>query len=116
MRISCQFNVFYRDYQHDVSISSSNPEPLEGDRLVSLAEHLLSDPDNFLGVEDSSHTVLQLYANEDGSIVMELLYAESTGCLQLKGTRQQAMEILDRLPAVFENGLLPGANYIVPEG
>lgn len=108
----CQFNVFYRDYLHDVSISSSSPESLEGDRLVSLAEHLLNNPDNFLGVEDNSHTVLQLYANEDGSIIMELLYAESKGCLQLKRTRQQALDILDQLPAVFEDGLLPGANYI----
>jgi len=108
----CYFNVFYRDYQHQVTISSASPEPLAGDRLVPLAEHLLCNPDNFLGVEDEKQTVLQLYANEDGSVIMELLYPESDGCLQLKRTQQQAMEILGRLPAVFEDGLLPGANYI----
>lgn len=112
MNTICQFNVFYRDYLHQVSISSASPEPLAGDRLVPLAEHLLGNPDNFLGVEDEKQSVLQLYANEDGSIVMELLYPETDGCLQLKRTRQQAMEILGKLPAVFEDGLLPGANYI----
>jgi hypothetical protein len=112
MKEISEFMVFYRDYLHDVSISSANPEPLAGDRLIHLAEHLLSDPDNFLGVEDQKHTVLQMYANEDGSIILELLYPESDGCLQLKRTRQQAMEILAGLPAVFEDGLLPGANYI----
>lgn len=112
MKTSCEFMVFYRDYKHDVSIRSANPEPLAGDRLAPLAEHLLGDPDNFLGVEDEKHTVLHLYANEDGSIVMELMYPDSDGCLRLKRTREQAMEILGRLPAVFEDGLLPGANYI----
>ncbi len=112
MKITCEFMVFYRDYQHDVSISSASPEPLASDRMVPLAEHLLCNPDNFLGVEDAKHNVLQLYANEEGSITMELMYFESAGCLQLKRTRQQAMEILGKLPAVFEDGLLPGANYI----
>lgn len=109
---SCEFKVFYRDYAHDVSISSASPEPLAGDRLAPLAEQLLGDPDNYLGVEDEKHTVLQLYANEDGSIILELIYPESDGCLRLKTTRQQAMEILRKLPNLFEDGLLPGANYI----
>jgi len=112
MKKTLEFMVFYRDYVHDVSISSANPEPLAGDRLVHLAEHLLVDTDNFLGVEDQQHTVLQLYANDDGSIILELIYAESDGCLRLRRTRQQAMEILGRLPPVFEDGLLPGANYV----
>ena len=109
---SREFKVFYRDYKHDVSISSASPEPLAIDRLAPLAERLLADPDNFLGVEDENHTVLQLYASEDGSVILELLYPESDGCLRLRRTRQQAMEILCKLPAVFEDGLLPGANYI----
>ncbi len=112
MTQTCEFMVFYRDYLHDVSISSVSPEPLSGDRLVPLAERLLCDPDNFLGVEDEKHTVLQLYANEEGSVILELMYPEADGCLQLKRTRQQAMEILAGLPAVFEDWLLPGANYI----
>ena len=63
-------------------------------------------------MEDENHTVLQLYATEDGSVVLELIYPESDGCLRLKRTRQQALEILGKLPAAFEDGLLPGANYI----
>lgn len=112
MKKNCEFMVFYRDYVHDVSISSANPEPLAGDRLAPLAEHLLVDPDNYLGVEDQKHTVLQLYANDDSCIILELIYPESDGCLRLKRTRQQAMEILGSLPSVFEDGLLPGANYV----
>ena len=112
MKKSREFMVFYRDYVHDVSISSANPEPLAGDRLVPLAEHLLADPDNYLGVEDQKLTVLQLYANDDSCIILELIYPESDGCLRLKRTRQQAMEILGSLPSVFEDGLLPGANYV----
>ena len=106
------FNVFYRDFVHDVGISSANPEPLPRDRLVPLAEKLLTDEDNYLGVVDSSETILQLYRSDEDTLVVELIYPKSEGCMQKKLSQQQAMDLLAGLPEVFAEDLLPGATYI----
>ena len=54
------YRVFYRDYVHQVSISSTQPEPLAAGRLGALAEQLLQHADNFLGVVDDQENILQL--------------------------------------------------------
>ncbi|MGV6827166.1 MAG: hypothetical protein ACWA5Q_09325 [bacterium] len=106
------FRVFYRDYEHGVSISSSEPEQLDADRLVPLATQLLNCEDNFLGVVDDNDLVLQLYLEDSGRIVMELLFPESRGFMQCRRERDEAMDILRALPAAFGDDLLPGANYV----
>ena len=108
----CRFNVFYRDYVNDVSISSTEPEPLDSDRLMPLAENLLVNEDNYLGILDNNDVLLQLYRSSDGGITLELSYPETTGCVQLKCTWEQAMGLLTGLPKEFTDDLLPNAHYI----
>ena len=109
-----QLRVFYRDYANAVSISSAQPELLARDRVVPLAERLLSDSDNFLGLVDASDAILQCYlADDDGdNVTLELVYPEATGCLRLTLPHQRALAILDNLPETFDEGLLEGAQYI----
>jgi hypothetical protein len=111
------FDVFYRDYRHNVSISSASPEPLDAKRLAPLAEKLLESPDNFFGVVDKVNTILQLYLDDENGgakplVVVELLFADRQGYLQAKLSLQEAMALLDRLPDEFSNDLLPGGQFI----
>lgn len=105
--------VFYRDYGSGTSISSTQPESLLSDRLAPLAERLWSSADNFLGIVDRHDTILQSYADDDPAmIVLELVYPEQAGALQLTVTREQALARLQDLPDRFDDSLLPGAERI----
>ena len=107
------FRVFYRDYAHAVSIPSSQPEALVAGRVRALAERLLGEPDNFLGVVDRNDTILQTYcADQPGRLVLELIYPEASGCLRLQLAREAALDLLATLPAEFDESLLPGAQYL----
>lgn len=106
------FNVFYRDYDNDVMIKSSAPEALSGDRIFSLAEKLLRNPDNFLGIVDDQEQILQCCVDDDGKVMMELLYPDSKGGLQLKMSWDRASKLLSDLPQPFTESLLPGAQYL----
>jgi hypothetical protein len=107
------FLVFYRDYVNGVAISSTAPESLAGERLGPLAETLLQHADNFLGVVDSHERVLQAYLDDDEqSVYLELLYPEGRGAMRLQLAWADAVELLDRLPAEFDENLLPGAQFI----
>lgn len=105
------FRLFYCDFGHDVSISSANPEPLAADRLVPLAEQLLAGEDNYLGVVDANETILQFYLSGK-KLVVELIYPNSSGILQLKLPVDEGLELLGSLPDEFTEELLPGATYI----
>lgn len=105
------FRVFYRDYANDVSISSAAPESLLADRIAPLAERLLVNDDNFLGVLDDDELVLQCYRDGD-QMVLELLFPESPGYLQKRVGVAEALALLASLPAHFDEGLLPGAHYV----
>lgn len=108
-----QVRVFYRDYANAVSISSAQPEALPIDRVVPLAERLLVDADNFLGIVDTSDAILQCYiGDDDGIVTLELVYPEASGCLRTALPRGQALALLGRLPETFDEHLLPGAQYI----
>ena len=105
--------VFYRDYANQVTISSAQPEVLAVDRVVPLAEQLLVDQDNFMGLVDAADSILQCYlADDDANVTLELVYPEATGCLRLTVSRARALAILDRLPTTFDESLLEGAQYI----
>jgi len=105
------FNIYYCDFVHDASISSSKPEFLAADRLVPLAEHLLAAQDNYLGVIDSADTILQFYLSGK-NMVVELLYPEGKGLLQTKMPMEEGLALLGSLPDVFDETLLPGASFI----
>ena len=108
-----QLRVFYRDYANQVMISSAQPEALAVDRIVPLAERLLVDADNFLGLVDASDLILQCYmADDPANVTLELVYPEATGCLRLTVSRDRALAILGRLPTTFDESLLQGAQYI----
>ena len=105
--------VFYQDYANAVSIPSTHPETLRADRIVPLADRLLVAGDNFLGVVDHNDVILQCYAGDDPeTITLELIYPEASGCLRLTVPREQALDILDRLPEHFDESLLSGAQYV----
>lgn len=111
------FDVFYRDYRHNVAISSASPEPLDAKRLAPLAEKLLESADNFFGVVDKENTILQLYLDDEAEgpepvVVVELLFAEQPGYLQARMPLAEALALLDRLPDAFDNELLPGGRFI----
>lgn len=111
------FDVFYRDYRHDVSISSAAPEPLDAKRLAPLAEKLLESPDNFFGVVDKQNTILQLYLDDEAEgaepqVIAELLFAEQPGYFQLHLSLAEALQLLDRLPDEFDDTLLSGGRFI----
>ena len=105
--------VFYRDYRSGASIPSTHPESLSAARIAALADQLLTAGDNFLGVVDANDVILQCYAGDDAStITLELVYPEATGCLRLTLPREQALDRLDHLPAMFDESLLSGAQYV----
>lgn len=105
--------VFYRDYINAVTISSAQPEALQADRIVPLADRLLMPGDNFLGVVDRNDVILQCYVADDpADITLELVYPEASGCLRLTLPRGQALDRLDALPDLFDESLLQGAQYI----
>ena len=105
--------VFYRDYRHAASIPSTHPESLAVDRLTALAERLLVEGDNFLGVVDRNDLILHCYvADRSDEVTIELLYPEASGCLRLTLPREQALARLAELPEVFAESLLSGAQYI----
>ena len=106
------FSVFYRHYEHDVTIKSTEPEILAADRLAAVAEHLLSSEDNFFGILDNGDAILQLYLDDDGSIVAELIYPDVDGCFRARMSLQEVTTLLGRLPSVFTEDLLPGAQFI----
>ncbi len=107
------FRVFYRDYVNDVSISSARPESLAAERIAPLAETVLQHADNFIGVVDANELVLQLYLDDDeSSVFLELLYPEGQGMLRLNLPWEQAVAVLRDLPEAFDEGLLPGAQFI----
>jgi len=106
-----RFHVFYCDFLRDVSVSSSKPEPLAGERLVPLAEQLLVVEDNYLGVVDGNDTILQLYLS-GAEMVVELIFPESSGVLQRKLPVAEALALLEGLPEEFTEALLPGASYV----
>jgi len=106
------FTVFYRDYENDVSIKSTDPESLNADRIEPIAKRLLANPDNFLGIVDVSDQILQCYLEDDGDVVFELLYPESEGCMRLKMDWDKAMKLLADLPQPFTEKLLPDATYV----
>jgi hypothetical protein len=113
LRSNAGVRVFYRDYVNSVSISSAAPEPLALDRVGPLADRLLHSCDNFLGIVDSSDTILQCYLDDDQqNVILELVYPEATGCLRSRMLRAQAMSFLQALPASFEKLQLEGAQYI----
>ena len=103
------FGVFYRDYAHEVAISSASPESLLAERLPALAERLLVNEDNYLGVVDRNEVILQLFLEDDGRIVVELLRPNIPGYLRLVMPRAQALALLAHLPEAFGPELLPGA-------
>lgn len=111
------FDVFYRDYRHNVSISSATPEPLNAKRLAPLAEKLLESPDNFFGVVDDKNTILQFYLDDEAkspeaAIVAELLFAENPGYYQADMSLADALSLLAKLPSQFGNDLLTGGRFI----
>ena len=103
------FSVFYRDYAHDVAISSTKPESLLGSRVAPLAERLLVNEDNFLGIVDRNDVILQVYLDRPDVVVMELLRPESASCLRSTATLAEALVLLGSLPDVFDVETLPGA-------
>jgi hypothetical protein len=111
------FDVFYRDYRHNVSISSAQPEPLDAQRLAPLAEKLLESPDNFFGVVDREHTILQCYLDDEADaaaprVILELVFAENPGYYQASLPLADALALLGKLPQVFGKDLLPGGRFI----
>jgi hypothetical protein len=100
------FGVFYRDYAHDVAISSARPESLLGSRLPALAERLLVDEDNFLGIVDRNENILQLYLDDDGLVVVELLRPGRDDLDQVRLPLAQVLARLADLPADFDRRLL----------
>ena len=105
--------VFYRDYINAVTISSAQPEVLQADRIVPLADRLLVPGDNFLGVVDRHDVILQCYVADDpAEITLELVYPEASGCLRLTLPRGDALDRLDALPELFDDSLLQGEQYI----
>ena len=107
------FKVFYRDYVNNVTISSAQPEELAGERIVPLAEALLQHADNFLGVVDKNDLILQAFLDDDEQTVfLELVYPEGKGAMRLQLPWADALDTLAKLPAEFDESLLPGAQYI----
>ncbi len=103
------FAVFYRDYAHAVAISSAQPESLLAERIPALAERLLVNEDNYLGVVDRNEVTLQLFLEHDGQVVLELLRPDLPGYLRKVMPRAAALELLGHLPDTFGADLLPGA-------
>ncbi len=110
------FGVFYRDFVREVVISSAKPESLLADRIPALARRLLVNEDNYLGVVDQHEMILQLYLDDDGQVVMELLRPDTPGCLRSTVPMAEAIERLSDLPERFDANMLHNAELINDEG
>ena len=110
------FGVFYRDYAHGVAISSAHPESLLAERIPALAERLLVNEDNYLGVVDRDDGFLQLFLGDDCRVVVELLRPNIPGYLRTVRSRAEALALLAALPERFEADLLPDAVMTDGEG
>lgn len=107
------YRVFYRDTGNGQSVPSSAPQSLPADQLAALADRVLVDGDNFLGVVDRNDLILQCYvANDPQRLTLELIYPEASGCLRLTRPRAQVLQQLASLPEQFDESLLEGAQYI----
>lgn len=108
-----RLRVFYRDHRAGVSVASSRPEAIRVDKIRALAERVLVPGDNFLGLVDRNDVILQCYVAEDPvEITLELIYPDASGCLRLTLARERALVRLDELPDVFDESVLPGAQYL----
>jgi hypothetical protein len=106
------FGVFYRDYAHEVAVSSARPESLLADRIPALAERLLVNADNYLGVVDRNDVILQLYREDDSQVEVELLRPNTPAYLHCVMSLPEVLALLADLPEVFDASLLPGAELI----
>lgn len=107
------FKVFYKDYENNVSISSSNPDLVNSDRIKFLAESLLQHADNFLGIIDRNDVILQAYLDDDEQyIFLELIFPESTNFLQTRMNWTDAFNFLANLPIEFSRDSLPNAESV----
>ena len=105
--------MFYRDIGNGHSVPSSTPQSLPTGQLAALAERVLVDGDNFLGVVDRNDLILQCYVADDpGRLTLELIYPEASGCLRLTRPRSEVLQQLASLPELFDESLLKGAQYI----
>ena len=107
------YKVFYRDYEKNISISSSNPEVLNVNHIKLLAENLLQHADNFLGIVDKNDLILQAYLDDDEqNIFLELIFPERKDFLQTRLKWSDAFDLLSNLPREFIKNFLPNANFI----
>jgi hypothetical protein len=106
------FGVFYRDYAHEIAISSAHPESLLATRIPALAERLLVDRDNFLGIVDRNDAVLQLYQQDDGTVAVELLRSGRGDFLRGSAPLAEVLALLADLPPVFVDDLVPNGRRI----
>jgi hypothetical protein len=106
------FGVFYRDYAHEVAVSSAHPESLLAERIPALAERLLVSEDNYLGVVDRNDVILQLFREDDSRVEVELLRPNNPAYLHCVMSLPEALTLLAHLPEVFDASLLPGAELI----
>jgi len=105
--------VFYRESGNAQSVPSSAPQSLPADQLAALAERLLVDQDNFLGVVDRNDLILQCYVADDPELAtLELIYPDAGGCLRLTLPQSEVLQRLEALPELFDESLLEGAQYI----
>lgn len=117
------FAVFYRAAAWGEQVQSHAPRQVSRDGLRELAEALFGDAgqaaaEDYLGIIDGTDLILQAYpddatAGEPASaLVVELLYPEADAGLRTRLGRTEFLRLLAALPARFDEGLLPGAQYV----
>lgn len=107
-----EFQIFYRDYERDIAVKSTEAEWVDSEALQRMAWLILVKPDNFFGITDSGGAILQLAVADADYLLVELIYPDSTAALRKRMSRSEAEVLLKQLPDPFDESLLPGAAYI----
>ena len=101
------YKVFYRDYVRDEVVSSIEPTSMLGEKIPELAQQVLQHADNFIGIYDQNDTILQAYLDDDEQQVeVELIYPEGRGEYSRTLSYDEAFNILQSLPPIFNKDLL----------
>jgi len=92
------YQVFYTSYSLQESVSSSSPQPLDGEQLKALALRILNEEDDFLGVVDNEERVIQIMRESDDDYLVEIPDFDARSRLQRHLRKQEALELIGCLP------------------
>lgn len=95
-----EYQVFYFCFDKGEDVPGSDPVTRAAAELPELAERMLCDEGDFVGVIDASGNTLQFMAMED-SVWLEIPAPEEHGSYGQHLSFEELLDVLRELPATF---------------